>query len=345
MYKAVVSRDSSFEGVFLVGVKTTGIFCRPTCGAKKPRRENVEFFRSADDALYAGYRPCNRCKPINQLKEPPPAVKRLRELVEKSPSRRITGRDLRRLGIDPSTARRQFHKYHGMTFHAYQRARRMGMALREVRSGESVIGAQLNQGFESASGFWDAFRRVFGSPPSKSGQVRCLLARWIDTPLGAMLAVADDEGLRMLEFVDRRALEREMKALMRRTKSVVVPGDNEHLQAIADELREYFEGKRTSFTIPLKPLGSDFDRKVWSMLQRIRPSETWSYGTLAQRVGHPAAHRAVAQANGRNSLAIVVPCHRVIRADGSLSGYGGGVWRKQWLLEHEKRMVLRRNAS
>lgn len=341
MYRALIERDSAFEGVFYVGVRSTGIFCRPTCNARKPRVENVEFFRSPADAMHAGYRPCLRCSPLDRKGRPPELVMRLREVVEKSPGGRLTDADLRKLGVEPSTARRQFRRYYGMTFHAYHRARRMGLALHEVRSGESVIGAQLNHGYESASGFWDAFTRVFGTPPSKSEQVECLLARWIDTPLGAMLALANDDGLHLLEFVDRRGLENELLTIRRCTRHTVVPGSNLHLDAITRELTEYFEGRSVQFSVPLVLTGSEFDRSVWTQLRRIRPGETWSYAQLAEAIGNPTAMRAVANANGRNSLAIVIPCHRVIRSDGSLSGYGGGVWRKRWLIDHEKEVVNR----
>lgn len=336
MYKALIKRDSAYEGVFYVAVKTTGIFCRPTCGAKKPKRENVEFFGSSNDALYAGYRPCARCNPLERKKNPPAIVHRLRAEVEKAPAGKISDGDLRRMGVDPSTARRQFQRYYGMTFHAYHRSRRLGLALHDVRNGESVIGAQISHGFESASGFWDAFRRVFGAAPSRSDGVGCLRARWIDTPLGAMLAVGGEDGLHLLEFVDRRGIEREILKLRKRTKSVVVPGTNTHLETIALELERYFEGKKMQFSVPLIVGGSEFDRSVWKKLQKIKHGETWSYAQLANAIGNPKAVRAVAGANGRNCLGIVIPCHRVIRSDGSLCGYGGGVWRTQWLIEHEK---------
>ncbi len=339
MYSALARRDSSYEGVFYAGVKTTGIFCRPTCSAKKPKPENVEFFASKNDALFAGYRPCERCKPLQPAIDPPPLVKRLRETIEHHPTGKLTDADLRREKIDPSTARRQFKRYYGMTFHAYHRARRMGKALREVREGESVIGAQLNQGYESASGFWQAFRKIFGERPGKSEGLNALLAKWIDTPLGAMLAVADDDGLCLLDFVDRRGLERAIGTLRNRTKSVITPGENTHLEQITRELGEYFDGKLGRFTVTVRPGGSPFDKSVWSNLVKIPFGRTWSYADLAKRVGDPKAVRAVAQANGRNYLAIIIPCHRVIRSDGSLSGYGGGVWRKQRLIELEKRTI------
>ena len=340
MYTALVERDSTFEGIFYTGIKTTGIFCRPTCPARKPRFENVEFFSTPQEALYAGYRPCARCRPLDKQKQKPELVKKLGDVIENSPNRKITNQDLHWMGIDPSTARRQFQRTYGMTFQAYQRARRMGEALHEIRNGEKVIMAQLNHGFNSASGFWETFKQVFGTPPSQADAVHCLQARWIDTPLGAMLALADQGGLHLLEFVDRRGLENEISRLRRQTGSVIVPGNNSILEKVIEELKIYFEGTSANFNVPLVVRGSGFEQAVWRLLQQIPPGETWSYHQLAERLGQPTATRAVGNANGRNILALVIPCHRVIRADGSLSGYGGGVWRKKWLLEHEQNMRL-----
>jgi AraC family transcriptional regulator of adaptative response/methylated-DNA-[protein]-cysteine methyltransferase len=339
MYRALVERDSSFEGVFFVGVKTTGIFCRPTCPARKPKVENVEYFPSSTDALYAGYRPCSRCAPLEKEKRPPALVQKLCAMVEKSPNDKISGAQLREMGIDPSTVRRQFQRYYGMTFQAYVRAHRMGQALHQIRQGESVIGAQIEHGFDSASGFWEAFKQIFGQPPSKAGLIKCLQAKWLDTPLGAMVAIADAKGLYLLEFVDRRGLERELLVLRKQTGAVILPGDHKYLATIAEQLKEYFNGTRVVFDVPFVIAGTPFEQAVWKQLCMIPPGETRSYTQLATKVGSPGAVRAVGRANGRNRLAIVIPCHRVIRADGSLCGYGGGVWRKQWLLDHEELAV------
>jgi AraC family transcriptional regulator of adaptative response/methylated-DNA-[protein]-cysteine methyltransferase len=338
MYRALVERDSQFEGVFYVAVRTTGVFCRPTCPARKPRPENVEYFATPGEALHHGYRPCARCKPLDKQKGPPELAARLLEAVERAPSAKLSDQDLQDMDIDPSTARRQFKRYYGMTFHAYHRARRMGMALRQVRKGEPVIEAQVDNGFESASGFWDAFKRVFGAPPSRSDEVDCLLARWIETPLGPMLALANQDGLHLLEFIDRRGLENELIWIRKRVKSSVVPGNNAHLDRVTEELKTYFDGTSMEFTVPLIMSGSGFERRVWELLRGIPAGETRSYSDLARRLDCPAAVRAVGRANGRNPLCLIVPCHRVIGADGKLVGYGGGFWRKKWLLDHERKV-------
>lgn len=338
MQRAFRERDAAYEGVFLTGVKTTGIFCRPTCKAKKPRPENVEFFATATEALHGGYRPCRLCRPMDSAKPIPSLVEKLRRAAEAAADGRVTDKDLVAMGIEPSTARRQFKAYHGMTFHAYQRARRMGLALRDVQAGRPVADVQATRGYESTSGFREAFARVFGTAPRGAKETDVLLARRIETPLGTMLAVADDQGLRLLEFVDRRGLERELVMLRRRLRSAVVPGNNAILDRIAAQLAEYFDGKRVDFEVPLAPVGSDFQRRVWKELQAIPSGETRSYAALAHLLGIPKGPRAVGRANGSNMLALVIPCHRVINADGSLCGYAGGLWRKQRLLEHERKV-------
>src|SRR5690349_14313087 len=153
---------------------------------------------------------------MDNTKPMPPLVERLRRAAEAAKDGRVTDKDLVEMGVEPSTARRQFRAYHGMTFHAYQRARRMGLALRDVQSGKTVIDAQLARGYGSTSGFREAFMRVFGTPPRGARAGHSLLAQRMETPLGTMLALADDQGLRLLEFTDRRGLERELVVLRQR---------------------------------------------------------------------------------------------------------------------------------
>ena len=339
MYRALVERDPSFEGIFYVGVRTTGIFCRPTCTAKKPARENVDFFARAEEALDRGYRPCLRCHPLDPMARPPKLIERLRDEVERAPGGRLTDKELAALSIDPSTARRQFKRHYGMTFQAYYRARRMGIALNQVRQSSRVDEARNGSGFESESGFREAFAKIFGESP-RTAKVRApLFAERIDTPLGAMVAVVDDEGLRLLEFIDRRATERELSFLRARLRTNVVPGKHRHLENVRSQLTNYFAGKSLVFDVPLAPVGSEFQLRAWKILQSIPVGETRSYSWMAKRLGDVNARRAVGRANGTNMICIIIPCHRVIRADGTLCGYGGGLWRKKWLLDHERRCI------
>lgn len=335
-YQALLAKDSKYEGTFYVGVITTGVFCRPTCPARKPKLENCEFFNTAEEALLASYRPCKRCQPLSHPNQVSSLVKILVDAIESNPEKRWKNKDFQDLLIDSSTARRQFKKRFGMTFVEYARARRMGLAMKQIRAGETVIDTQLSAGYESSSGFRDAFSRIMGSAPTKIGTLEVLKAAWIDTKLGPMIGIANDNWLYLLEFVDRRGLEREVERLRIKTKSAIIPGRTPIIDLIETELEQYFKGTLLRFNTPLYLLGSDFQKHVWDELQKIQPGETKSYLDIAKAIDRPTAFRAVANANGANQLAIIIPCHRVINSDGELGGYGGGIMRKQWLLGHEK---------
>lgn len=333
-YKALLEKNSAYEGAFYVGVKTTGVFCRPTCSARKPKFENCEFFSTAKEALFASFRPCQRCRPLSHPNEVTSLVKKLVEMIETNPEKRWKSADLYQLNIDPSTARRQFQKRFGMTFLEYARARRMGIAMKQIREGSAVIDVQLATGYDSSSGFRDAFSRIMGAPPTQANQL-LLKAAWIDTILGPMIAIADEDGLYLLEFVDRRGLEREVQHLRKKLKVAIIPGETAIIQHIENEINQYFKGEIDEFKTPLHILGTTFQKMVWQELMKIPFGETRSYLDIAKYLNRPTAFRAVALANGANQLAIVIPCHRVINTNGKLGGYGGGISRKEWLLEHE----------
>lgn len=336
MYRAVVERDASFDGAFFTGVRTTGIFCRPGCGAKTPKRDNVAFFDSAAKAAREGFRPCKRCRPLELAGETPPWARTALELVERN-GQRVSAADLRERGIEPARAARWFKKTFGMTFQAYARARRVGAALQPLREGLDVGAAADLCGFESESGFREAFERLFGAAPTRvAPNTTTLLAARIATPIGALLAIANDAGVCLLEFTDRRALERQVATLRRRFEGVVVPGDNAHLRQLRAQLAQWFAGERTSFEVELAVRGTPFQQRVWDALRRIPHGQTRSYAEVARSIGEPTAVRAVARANGDNRLALLIPCHRVIGSSGELTGYAGGLWRKRWLLDHER---------
>jgi AraC family transcriptional regulator, regulatory protein of adaptative response / methylated-DNA-[protein]-cysteine methyltransferase len=339
-YQALVHRNTEYEGTFYVGVRTTGVFCRPTCPARKPKFEHCEFFETAEQALLASYRPCKRCRPLSHPNHVSELVQRLVEAVEKNPEKRWKDKDFQELSVDASTARRQFKKRFGMTFVAYARARRIGLAMKQIRSGDSVIDVQLSSGYESGSGFRDAFSRIMGAAPASSGKCHVLKASWLDTPLGPMIAIADENALYLLEFVDRRGLEREVERLRQKTKAAVIPGRTQPIESIESELKDYFNRKLTAFKTPLFFLGTPFQKRVWEELINIPSGQTRSYADLAAAIGKPSAFRAVARANGANQLAIVIPCHRVINSNGELGGYGGGLARKKWLINHEQQEVF-----
>lgn len=337
-YRALIDKNTAYEGVFYVAVKTTGVFCRPTCSARKPKFENCEFYKTAKEALLASFRPCQRCQPLSHPNQVSTVVTMLIKAIEANPEKRWKDVDFRGMSTDASTARRQFKKRFGMTFVEYARARRMGLALKHIKEGNPVIDAQLNTGYESSSGFRDAFSRIMGKTPTRANHL-VLKAAWLDTKLGPMIAIADDAALYLLEFVDRRGLENEVKRLREKLKAAIIPGETSIIKSIESELVDYFDKGRWVFKTPLYLLGSVFQKNVWQELQKIPPGETRSYLEIAIALKAPTAFRAVARANGANQLAIIVPCHRVINASGELGGYGGGVARKLWLLEHERQSI------
>ena len=334
-YKALLNKDPEYEGLFFAGIKTTGIFCRPTCRARKPKRENVVFFHTAREAMADGYRPCKICRPLEYADETIGEIKTLLRDIESRPATKITDYDLTRRGIEPNRVRRWFIKNHGMTFHAYQRMFRINNALINIKNGNKVIEAAFDSGYESLSGFQHTFKKTTSQNPSESKNRNILSFDRFSTPLGPMIVIGSDEGIYLLEFTDRRMLETELKQLQKKFKSVILPGINKHINELKKQLTEYFEGNRKHFDVPLKTFGTEFQRKAWDALLKIPYGKTRSYKKQAEIIGHPKAVRAVGTANGCNRIAILIPCHRVIGKNGRLTGYGGGLWRKQWLLNHE----------
>jgi AraC family transcriptional regulator of adaptative response/methylated-DNA-[protein]-cysteine methyltransferase len=249
---------------------------------------------------------------------------------------RIRDSELKRTGIDPYRVRRYFQKHYGMTFQAYCRAQRMGDALTELRTGATLDDVALGNGFESHSGFRDAFMRTFGRAPGASRTLDRIVVSWQESPLGPLVTAANDQGICLLEFTDRRMLEAQFETLKRLFSCAVLPGENEHIAQLREELDGYFDGKLRQFSVPLVYPGSPFQVRIWNELRRIPYGQTCSYEELARRVGSPSGQRAAGHANGLNRIAIVIPCHRVVNKDGKLGGYGGGLWRKQRLLDLEK---------
>ncbi|HYM52290.1 MAG TPA: methylated-DNA--[protein]-cysteine S-methyltransferase [Candidatus Dormibacteraeota bacterium] len=252
----------------VVAVTTTGIFCRPGCPAPAPRADHVERMATAREALFAGYRACLRCRPL----------------------------EADGMAVTPAELRR---------------AERLRPILSAARRG----------------------RR------HRSGTTAVVVSM-LATPLGPVLAGATADGICLLEFTDRPMLPTELLVLERRLGRPIVAGRHEHSDRLQRELDEYFLGERTSFEVPVVAPGSPFQESTWTQLRRIPLGKTLSYEQLAERVGRPGAQRAVGTANGANRVALVIPCHRVVRKNGETGNYGGGRWRKAWLLAHERRMAL-----
>ena len=335
MMRAFMRGDAAFDGIFITAVRTTGIFCRPTCTAKKPRPENVRFYGTPREALLSGFRPCKRCRPLEAPGDTPGWLRPLLLALEKDPTQRWRDSDLRARDLSPERVRRWFQTHHGMTFHAYSRARRLGSALGQVQGGSQVTRAAFESGYGSLSGFQEAFQRYFGASPTAVEGSSVIRVDRLATPLGPMLVGATDTDLCLLEFVDRRMLPTQVERLRRRLGAVFVPDRNDIIEQTELEIGEYFDGRRRDFTVPTVTPGTEFQEAVWSALTHIPYGQTVSYGDLAAQVGRPAAVRAVGTTNGLNALAIIVPCHRVIGGDGKLVGYGGGLWRKKRMLELE----------
>lgn len=335
MYRAFAERDRSFEGVFCMGVQTTGIFCRPGCPARVPKRENVEFFPRAGDALAAGFRPCKRCTPMQPSGEYPDWLAPLMMAIDADPLRRWTGQDLREAGVDPARARRWFQKNHDMTLLAYLRARRLGQAFSRIQEGSDVMEAAREADFDSVSGFCEAIRKKTGAAPTRGAERKVLQVAQLASPLGPIMVAGDEESVWLVEFWDRRMLETQFEVLEKRVGAVFFPGQSAATRAMAKELDAYFAGDLEKFETPLRFPGSEHQMTVWRALREVPIGETWTYGELAEKIGKAKAVRSVARAVGENRFAIVIPCHRIVGADGKLTGYGGGIWRKRCLLRHE----------
>lgn len=337
MHRAFATKNADYDGVFFVAVKTTGIFCRPSCPSR-PKPEHVEFLGSVRECVAAGYRACKRCDPLSANGEPPSWVADLMKRVEATPDSRLRAGDLRGAGITPERARRWFKSHYGMTFSAWCRGHRLAGAFTQIRNGAKLDDVIFGSGFESHSGFRDAYSRTFGAAPGQSRENgERIVTAMIESPLGPLLAGATDDGICLLEYTDRRMLEHNFETMRRKFHCAVVPGEHKWLALLREQLAEYFAGQRDDFTLPLAPRGTPFQEKVWRELREIPHGETISYDELARRIGQPTAQRAVARANGMNRICILIPCHRVIGKDGSLTGYGGGLWRKRLLLDLERR--------
>lgn len=334
-YQAILKKDSTYEGLFITAVKTTGIFCRPVCTARKPKKENVEFFSSPMEAIDRGYRPCKVCKPMQAADEIPLELKQLLRELEKSSYSKLKDEDIKNKGLEPSTVRRWFKKHYGMTFHSYQRKLRLNNAYDHLNAGKSVTHTAFDNGFDSLSGFSDGFQKVFAASPSKAANQVVMNMIRFTTPLGPMIACATDNGIHLLEFSDRVGLETYVKKLANLMEAVLLPGSNRHLDQLREQVTDYFQGQRKEFNLKLQTTGTEFQNKVWNALQEIPYGETRTYSQQAKLINKPQSVRAVAAANGKNRIAIIIPCHRVIGKDGNLTGYAGGVVRKQWLLEFE----------
>lgn len=332
---AVMEGNAAYDGSFFYAVKTTGVYCRPSCASRLPNPDNMVYFAAAAEAEHAGFRPCKRCRPDLTGYQP------VRELADKM--RQIIGdgflnkahvfEELKKLGVTPKRAIQVFKEHFGATPGEYLDRLRIGEAVRQLRETDTpVIDIAFALGFESVTAFYTFFGKFEGITPAafrKNAGMPAVagVSLAYPSPLGKMLITADGEAVTGIRFAGE-------------SDTLAGGAGNALTQRAAEQLAEYFAGRRTSFTVPLRPQGSDFQRLVWSALADIPYGQSRSYKQVAVLIGRPSASRAVGMANNKNPILIMIPCHRVVGSDGSLTGYAAGLIIKQKLLELEQRRRL-----
>lgn len=335
-WTAIVARDRAADGLFVYGVTSTGVYCRPTCPSRRANRANVRFFTSPEEAEGAGFRPCLRCRP-GEVSAHQQIVARVKELLETSdpaPSLAALGEAV---GMSPQHLQRVFSRATGLSpkqYAAGQRAERLKAALRQ---GASVTTALYDAGYGSTRALYDKAHLHLGMSPGayrRGGEGVAITYAFADTPLGRMMLAATGAGICALRFGDEEALRAELRAEFPRATLREEPdGLQEYLGAVG----AYLAGANRSLDLPLDVAATEFQQRVWRALRAIPYGETRSYKDVAGMIGDPKAVRAVARACATNPVALVVPCHRVVRSGGELSGYRWGVERKRRLLEGERR--------
>lgn len=320
---------------YITAVTTTGIFCRSSCRAKKALAKNVFFYNTTADAIKAGFRPCKVCKPMEAQGKTPEYIKQIITELQNDPYLKIKDYDLRQRNVDPNKIRRWFKANHNITFHAYQRMLKINKAYNQIKGGNFITNTAFGLGYDSLSGFNQGWKNIFGTSSKNTNKIVINIIRF-STKIGPMYACATDKGLCLLDFTDRRMLETEFRDLCKRLNGVILPGQNKYLDMAQKQVAEYLSGKRNYFDIDLDMVGTDFQKQVWQTLLTIPYGKTWSYKQEAETMGRASAVRAVANANGCNKIGLIIPCHRVIASDGSLAGYGGGLEKKQFLIDLEK---------
>ena len=337
-WDAVLARDASRDGEFFFGVTSTGVYCRPSCAAKRPRRENVAFFLRLEDAEKAGFRACLRCKPRSASRNPQAdAIKRICRYIEQHLDEPITlDRLSSAFGMSPFHLQRTFKKVVGITPRAYADSCRMKLLKQNLQTGKSVTTALYDAGYSSSSRLYERTASQLGMTPDKyrRGAVAATIRyTFADSPLGRMLVAATDKGVCAIQFADT---DDEMgEGLKREFPFAVRKRDDESMEAWTKTLLSQMDGHAVNSALPLDIQATAFQRRVWTHLQSMPFGTTQSYGEVAKAIGQPSAARAVARACATNPVAVAIPCHRVVREDGGMGGYRWGVQRKETLLQLE----------
>lgn len=338
-WTAVLARDASQDGRFVFAVSSTGVYCRPSCPSRRPRRENVTFFRRPDDAEKAGYRACLRCRPrAAQGNLQTEMVKAVCRYIEQNLDEPITLARLGKIfGQSPFHLQRKFKAVLGITPYAYADSRRMEMLKRNLRAGHSVTRAMYDAGYSSSSRLYERSAAQLGMTPDKyrrgaiAAQIRYTCT---ESPLGRMLVAATDRGICAIQFADRDdELEQGLK---REYPFAVWKRDEAALRPWKEQMLRLMQGQKLKSELPLDIQATAFQRRVWTYLQSIPAGATRSYSQVAKAIGRPAAQRAVARACASNPVAVAIPCHRVVREDGQTGGYRWGMERKEALLKMER---------
>jgi AraC family transcriptional regulator, regulatory protein of adaptative response / methylated-DNA-[protein]-cysteine methyltransferase len=338
LWQAVQGRDASQDGKFVFAVSSTGVYCRPSCPSRRPRRENVSFFRQPADAEQAGYRACLRCRPKSASNGQISTVKAICRYIEQHLDEPLT---LARLSAEfhqsPFHLQRTFKAVLGISPRAYADSCRMNQLKSHLRAGHSVTRALYDAGYSSSSRLYEKTASQLGMTPDKyrrgaiAAQIRYTFT---DSPLGRMLIAATNKGICAVQFADSDAeleegLKREFPFAIRRR-------DDDALREWKDHLLGQMRGQQLNSALPLDIQATAFQRKVWSYLQSIPFGETRSYAAVAKAIGRPSASRAVARACATNPVAVAIPCHRVVRQGGDTGGYRWGLDRKKALLQMEQ---------
>lgn len=335
-WDAVVARDAQADGAFFYAVATTGVFCRPSCASRLPRRENVAFFGTADEAQAAGFRPCKRCRP-DGLPRDMAIVERACAALDADPQARMTLAQLSAaVHLSPFHLQRLFKRIVGVSPREYQAARR-GAALREaLQRGQGVTRAALDAGFNSPSRLYDSIPGELGMAPSayrKKGAGLTVHYASAATALGHVLVAATDKGICRIAFGDDPV--QLSQALRHAFANAKLVEDRTRIAPFIEQIDAYLRGQRETFDLPLDVSTTAFRQRVWDALRRIPYGQTRSYTEVAAELGVPNAVRAVASACASNELALAIPCHRVLQKGGALAGYRWGLARKAALLEAE----------
>jgi AraC family transcriptional regulator of adaptative response/methylated-DNA-[protein]-cysteine methyltransferase len=327
MWRAVAASDPSYDGRFCYGVKTTGVFCRPSCKSRPPRRENILFFPGAAAALAQGYRPCKRCRPDAPLTPGQDTVEAAcRLLDERYADPAILAALPGRIGLSRSHLARLFKHHTGRSPQEHLQAIRINKARGLLAAGALTATAVAYEvGFNTPARFYAAFRAATGCSPRAWQRDNAVATAYLETPIGPLAVSATAAGVVAVRYVAEPGRPS--------------PDRPACLSQALAELAAYFAGRLTTFTVPLMPEGTAFQRKVWAALAAVPFGRTISYRDLAATLGSPRAARAVGAANGRNPVNIIIPCHRVVGADGSLTGYSGGLDKKHWLLNFERTVL------